>query len=1123
MRALTFLLLLSSTCLAQLDVTVSKARLLERDGDSTGALQLLRSAAQRSTDPGSLSAFAEFLDRRRDPEARAAYDRLLATLPESNRQRQQVARRLVILDLLAGDQAAARRHLDAYKAAGGTDLNLDARVTQAARQATIDIPGPLRSFSRMAALSPDLSPEDVLAGLARNVVTNGYQASSSAEGLEPTEYLKLVMRYLSQARELEKLAGTSRKINLETCESAQTADLLRILGYRMRGGCGSDVVLETVNATRAFLTIDSGFPLAQLEQALRTNRPFTYDFEPTVIPVLYGPDYWTGTQEKQPEMSFIDLFIGDPALCRLYLGFSKLDHETADAMKAAVPAQRLKAFAHVLDFYGGMFEIRKGQAVVPGGPRAAAAWGEIAGKAPQDGTAFFERLLTRDDGWMASYYDAVARMNGAARDYLLDPKRMMRLYTAIRGRVTSPGPARPVFRANTDMLLLTQRLRLDADGRVHIPGGLDIWKTIFAMHPHGKFERGSGRNPASWKEPDDLLDALFTMTRRQVENEPLKMYMTFSDLNRHRARPLEPATVERLTREYRTLGAQYAIFNEVPTVSDKTIVQFLDAAQGVSRLGNQATRANAAGTMQGLVGLWQIFARQEFIRQSEADGALAELLTPFATVRNEEQVFDAGRAGVRVLLKAARTAEGASPQDRIMDLVAGGADHSDRESRQQVMQQMAQIFDAQKLISLKTIFEVADHFDAVAGGEKPNVQLLNRFNSRIAEIQSPRASLSTIEKNTLTFGYWTEKHVEAQRKVNMRAAVERAGTDKERLAELRGLLTPFLRDTLVGFNYLHYAPPGAQILITNPLFVRTHDFIGLQSTQQTWRNTEVYGTGWPSNAGGRLMGSLVSLPYALAEAEQNFLIPTREQALIWGDLVPQMIISAKVPRWWNVSPAQLEWVSLHMNRGESLIAEAALDPARRTEILDLLGNYAPPSRVREVETRLLEGSVRDAVDRVTPSELFLLASSWWSKYKDEDSVCAQEVRRIAADSAEEVTPRAISRAFGTPKPTLAHSYAPELLNLRTFPTLMGYSSRVMAESWESNILYYAALASELHMRPSQLNIAIPQWTQQTVERIFATHLEDWPALLRSLRLVGDEARARMRVAASTSDQKASLD
>src|SRR3977135_3442590 len=104
----------------------------------------------------------------------------------------------------------------------------------------------------------------------------------------------------------------------------------------------------------------------------------------------------------------------------------------------------------------------------------------------------------------------------------------------------------------------------------------------------------------------------------------------------------------------------------------------------------------------------------------------------------------------------------------------------------------------------------------------------------------------------------------------------------------------------------------------------------------------------------------------------------------------------------------------------------------------------------------------------------------------------------------------ISRAFGTPKPTLANSYQPELLNLRTFPTLMGYSSRILAESWESTILYYAALADEMHVRPAELNVLVPEWTQQTVERIFATHLEDWPALLRSLRLVGDDVRTKGR-------------
>jgi hypothetical protein len=75
---------------------------------------------------------------------------------------------------------------------------------------------------------------------------------------------------------------------------------------------------------------------------------------------------------------------------------------------------------------------------------------------------------------------------------------------------------------------------------------------------------------------------------------------------------------------------------------------------------------------------------------------------------------------------------------------------------------------------------------------------------------------------------------------------------------------------------------------------------------------------------------------------------------------------------------------------------------------------------------------------------------------------------------------------------------------------MGYSSRIMAESWESNTLYWAALADEVHLLPSQLNVLIPEWTQKVVERIFASHLEDWPALLKSLRIVGADVRAKNR-------------
>ena len=87
---------------------------------------------------------------------------------------------------------------------------------------------------------------------------------------------------------------------------------------------------------------------------------------------------------------------------------------------------------------------------------------------------------------------------------------------------------------------------------------------------------------------------------------------------------------------------------------------------------------------------------------------------------------------------------------------------------------------------------------------------------------------------------------------------------------------------------------------------------------------------------------------------------------------------------------------------------------------------------------------------------------------------------------------------------------------------MGYSSRIMAESWESNNLYWAALADELHLPPAQLNVLIPQWTQKVVERIFATHLEDWPAVLRSLRWIGDDYKQKARPQ-MLNEIKASLD
>jgi hypothetical protein len=975
----------------------------------------------------------------------------------------------------------------------------------------IEIPGPLRSFERLAAISPDAAPEDVLASLAHNITLNGYAAMRASESLEPTEYLKLITRYLTQARELEKLAGPEKILRVDTCESATTGDLLRILGYRMRGGCGSDLALETVNPSRAFLTIDSGFPLSELEAALRTNRTFSLDYHPVRVPILFGANYWQPETAGQKSVEFVDFLMGDPSLCRLYSAVSALDPDTAEQIRKDLPAAKAKVYAHVLDFFGSMFELRNGKAVTPGGARTEKTWTELVGVAPDKGAAFFERLIEKDDGWLASYYDALARINGPVQIYLTEPERLKRFYLAMRGKVTSPGPARPVFRSNTDLVLLTTRLRMDPDGKPHLPGGLDVWKSLFAGKAQAKYDQRLAKAAPGWRDSEEVIEALFGLSRKTVENEALKIFMTLTDIERNRVKPLETGTVELLVHNYRDMGAQYPLFAEAPSISDSTIVAYFDAARAITQIRDVPLRGDAAGIFQALASFWQVFARQRSIDGANADKALSSVLQGFVKIQSQRDVLDAGRKGVAKLLEAAHAPTTGSAQDHVMDLLAGtkaaGAGALS-EAHAQMIQDMTRVFEAQRLVSLDTIFNLADRLEAAAAGQKLDTAAVTRLAGRIMETQLPRSALSVRERSEMASGFWSERHIDAERKMNLRAAIEKAGADPQKLRDVRGALAPVLRDTLVGLNYVHYAPPGAQVLFTNPAFVRNHDFYGTADRPLTWLATSIQGSGWPVNAGGRLLGSLSSLPYALAEAEQNFLIPSHEQALIWGDLVPQMILSAVIPRWWNVTTVQLHWVGLNMASAESELAEAALNETERTRVITVLNRYIPPTRMKKIERMLAEGDVRRAIDSVVPSEMYVLARELAPA--DRGSELAEDMRAMAAENPEDLSPRAISHAFGTPKPLLSTSYEPALLNLRTFPTLMGYSSRILAESWESNLLFYAALADEVHIRPAELNLRVPEWTQQTVEHIFATHLEDWPALLRSLRLVGDEVRQKAR-------------
>jgi hypothetical protein len=144
-----------------------------------------------------------------------------------------------------------------------------------------------------------------------------------------------------------------------------------------------------------------------------------------------------------------------------------------------------------------------------------------------------------------------------------------------------------------------------------------------------------------------------------------------------------------------------------------------------------------------------------------------------------------------------------------------------------------------------------------------------------------------------------------------------------------------------------------------------------------------------------------------------------------------------------------------------------------------------------------------------PSETFYLAAEFRSRFPEESAKldgAARELDQLTRDHPQEVSLNKLSERFGVPHPVLTQSYGQELLNLKPLPAFMGYASRLLAETWDSNNLYWARLAYEKNYSPALLNTLVPQLTHRMVEKIFATDFEDWPALLRALHEAGDEFR-----------------
>ncbi len=651
---------------------------------------------------------------------------------------------------------------------------------------------------------------------------------------------------------------------------------------------------------------------------------------------------------------------------------------------------------------------------------------------------------------------------------------------------------------------------MESSGEPLVPGNLEVSKDILLEGRNSKFAR-------KWKEhisgPDQLVQIMFALSRAPTNSGPLQIYMAISELDSRRSpeHRLAPETVRLLARKFEEYSDQYRLFSEFPELSDESIALFLDVAQGLKNTPT-AVRGNAYGLFQANVGIWQILARQGQISNSHLNDSWQQMIKPFATIRSAAQLYDAGRASLAELFRSS-AGKARGSQDEIIDLLAGPRQNSPegKQMHRELSARIRSVLDDQRLVSLDTLMTLGDALAEKARGKQP-AEYMILLAGQTREFEMPRPIFTNSERSEWASGIYNNHHTDVQMRNDLPKVLKSSAASRAQIEEARGQLASFLRDTLVGLNYAYYEPPGAQALHNNPLFVRSHDFAGdtVEGMTTLWQAPELMGQGSPAGGGAHFVGSLADLPYALAELEQDFISPNSVQALIWQELTPpELLTSATVPRWWDVTPLELHAVALYQRTGEELLAASTQDEALRSEVLTVLADRLLPQRVRQVEQALLAGHATELLPQMMPADTFYLAAEYLRKYPEQPGAlgsATQELQDLCRQHPDQVSWKRLSHDFGTPHPHIAQNYGLELLNVAPMPPFSGYSSRFLAESWDSPNLYWARLADEGGYSPVMLNHFVPELTRMMVEKIFATDFEDWPALLRAMHEAGSDFR-----------------
>jgi tetratricopeptide (TPR) repeat protein len=1084
----------------------------ERQGRYFDARETLRSASRQLDDVALLARLAEMEDV--SGHAPQAYMKLWAAEEKAGTavaERKRVLERGIEVAIRDEDPKAVAFFRDRLSAAGDPDLDTWFAPSAGKTASGASVPGGLDALAFIAH-SQAGSPQSFFAGYCRTLL----QFLVTTNDKQRSVYLAGIQNYFQQVASLKSMGtpkGSATEITISIADKKarqRSEKILNVLGWKLRAN-KNDVSLEAGEKKSQAGRQEAASALALdevgIEDALQSGKPYSFEIPDESAPVLLSEAVWMNTFFGKTKFSggFAEALAGNQQVARTYAALSAMSPRAVAALTAGSDLKMLaEKHSDLLYRFSSAFALRGEHAAVPGGPAAEPIWEKMAGAPPSQPGRFFHSLLEKDEGKLLAFFATLGQVDtDHQRFFTRSLARTTRFYALYRDSMEVSQGVQKRGR-NSSFTEFLREVPLDSDLHVLFPGGPEVWMlakgTSSSTSQTARMAKKLSRIATAEAE-DDILDRL-ARTRYKLSQEmvsELDHFLAVVRIDEHRPDPLDAASALLLAQHYGADRAMYPYFASLTGLTQPQFEHFFTLAEQL-RSAQRVELNVMLGELHSLIELISLAQEAGALDPAAAAGLFDSVCVRFGKAAGSAAGYTAASLDtLRDLLQGAAPKEAAGDPDRALEhiLLGQGApatfdlDGASHELDSFALRRAAyeRVLAEQKVTTLKTLFEFYGHLQDLTHARGPaagHVQALDSLRAALLVVLPPKKSTATVVDRRLVVNFDDAKVAELITHLRQRTAKKKVNQkDVEQLSEeLAAAICPQVKLALSGAVYAYFLNPNDLLVSQDPLFLRKHRFLTLESTEQrVFTESELQVT-------SERLGSYIEGGFA------DFPITAGQVALSGGQSPPNteavgaaQMGSLRATNWNRLEESDLLLFDARLRAAREWILRAGADGKLLAALADDTQGILSPNRRSDLLDAVAARDWSTAFKSVTLGDLYALSGKYLERYPDETwrSPVTAALRGLSKNNDGERL-----RWLGPSAPALLGCSHPHLDVAGPYEE---YEKLILpfklAQRSAEFKLYLADFAARAGIPPTVLSVIGQPLTLQMLKHMRMTDLQDW--------------------------------